>query len=394
LSALTSLEIATGIVVGPAMEEPPPLPEPRGETPMAALERACLPALERGPCFVSFSGGRDSSLVLAAATSAARSHGLALPVPVTNRFALASHTDESAWQELVIAHLGLPEWVRLELTDELDVLGELATRGLRRHGLLWPFNAHFHAPLFEVACGGSLLTGIGGDEALGSSRWARSLALLSGAERPTPRDLPRIAMLCAPRALRRELIARRAPDPFPWLRPAAARALIRAWAADQAREPARLSSRLRELQRRRALQVGRASLDLLAADAGASVEHPLLAPRFLAALAEAGGRRGWIDRDAAMRALFEGVLPPALLSRSSKARFEGAFWGPESRAFASSWRGEAAEEDVVDVPALSREWAAPEPDAHTYLLIQATWLKRQGSDLLDHRPVAGAVGRA
>ena len=151
---------------------------------------------------MSFSGGRDSSLVLAAAANAARREGLALPVPVTNRFASVAHSHESDWQELLVAKLGLTDWVRLELSDELDVVGELATRGLRRHGLLWPFNAHFHAPLLELASGGSLLTGIGGDELLGSSRWAHPLAVLSGSVRPRPRDVARLGLMAAPPRLR------------------------------------------------------------------------------------------------------------------------------------------------------------------------------------------------
>ena len=55
-------------------------------SPRAALEAVVLRALLRPPCLVSFSGGRDSSLVLAIASDVARRHGLPLPVPATNRF--------------------------------------------------------------------------------------------------------------------------------------------------------------------------------------------------------------------------------------------------------------------------------------------------------------------
>ena len=389
MTVLTALELATGILFGDSGEPAAPLPPlPRGQGARAALENACTAALQRGPCLVSFSGGRDSSLVLAAAANAARREGLALPVPVTNRFASVAHSHESDWQELLVAKLGLTDWVRLELSDELDVVGELATRGLRRHGLLWPFNAHFHAPLLELASGGTLLTGIGGDELLGSSRWAHPLAVLSGSVRPRPRDVARLGLIAAPPRLRTVALARRAPEVFPWLRPAAARALGRAWAADQAREPMRLAVRLRRLPQRRALRVGLGSLDLLAADAGAAIAHPLLDPRVLAAVAAAGPRGGWIDRTHAMRALFAGLLPAELLARSSKAHFDGAFWGPGARRFAASWQGEAIESGVVDPSALARLWAGPEPDAHTFLLLQAAWLERHGQAQLDDRPVA------
>jgi hypothetical protein len=126
--------------------------------------------------------------------------------------------------------------------------------------------------------------------------------------------------------------------------------------------------------------MGLASLELLAADAEATIAHPLLDPPFLAALAAAGGSRGWADRTTAVRALFDGVLPSELLSRSSKARFEGAFWGARSRNFARRWTGEVDDPEVVDAQALRQVWSQDEPDAHTYLLMQAAWLERQRAD--------------
>ena len=52
---------------------------------------------------------------------------------------------------------------------ELDAVGPYAQRMLRGHGLVGPFNAHFHLPLIDAARGGSLLTGIGGDELHGGA---------------------------------------------------------------------------------------------------------------------------------------------------------------------------------------------------------------------------------
>src|SRR5215212_1324990 len=82
----TSLEIAAGRMFGEhggaagiaRLDD-------RRLTPLEALEEAVLPALTQPPCLVSFSGGRDSSSVLAAATRAARREGLPAPVPVTLR---------------------------------------------------------------------------------------------------------------------------------------------------------------------------------------------------------------------------------------------------------------------------------------------------------------------
>ena len=395
---LTPLEIATGIVIGDGAD-PGALPAVRpGDTPRAALERACLPALESGRCLVSFSGGRDSSLVLAAATHAARREGLPLPLPVTNRFPRAGHTDEANWQELVVGHLGLDDWMRIDHTDALDIVGPVATQALARHGLLWPFNAHFHVPLLEAAEGGTLLTGIGGDELFGSSRWARAMSVALLRESPRPRDLPRLALLAAPRPLRRAAIVSRSPqDLFPWLTAPARREFARACAADEASEPVGVPARIRKLRGRRWAQVGLRSLELLARDAGANVHHPMLAREFGATVAAAGGRLGFGDRTTALLTLFGDLLPRELLSRASKARFEGAFWACHSRELADVWDGEGIEPSIVDPDALRAAWSAPEPDAHTYLLLQAAWLARRESSKngqLDLSRVAASVHAA
>ncbi|HEU4975495.1 MAG TPA: asparagine synthase-related protein, partial [Baekduia sp.] len=235
---LTPLEVAAGLVLDPR-RRPRPLPRAAGESPRAALEAVIRPALAHGPCLVSFSGGRDSSLVLAVAAAVARREGLPLPVPVTNRFPGAPATDESRWQEQVVGHLRLGDWVRLEHGDELDVVGPVARRVLRRHGLLWPCNAHFHVPIFERAAGGTVLTGVGGDEALSGSERGRALEVLRGRARPVPSDLRRVAYAAAPAALRTAVVAPALDVAFPWLRPRAARRVRRALAREAATQPLR-----------------------------------------------------------------------------------------------------------------------------------------------------------
>src|SRR5206468_12200197 len=107
----------------------------------------------------------------------ARREGLPPPIPATNRFPEFSLTNEDEWQERVVRHVGLEDWVRLDWTDELDLLGPYAEKVLRRHGLAFPSNLHFHDPLMEAARGGSMLTGVGGDEIFGEwlRPWARAL---------------------------------------------------------------------------------------------------------------------------------------------------------------------------------------------------------------------------
>src|SRR3954453_15135855 len=127
MNALSPVELATGIVFG---SRPWRLPAGPGGSPLAALEAAVAPAARSGQCFVSFSGGRDSSAVLAAAAAVARREGLPLPVPVTIRAQNAPLSGESAFQEAVVRHLRLPDWIRIDIDDELDALGPYARRAL------------------------------------------------------------------------------------------------------------------------------------------------------------------------------------------------------------------------------------------------------------------------
>ena len=159
---LDGLELASGLVIGhdsgPALAVTEMGPSPR-----QALEDALEKSLRRPPCVVQFSGGRDSSAVLALASLVARRSDLPLPIPVTLVFPGMAETDEGEWQELVIRHLGLPDWQRLFLTDEMDLVGPFAANLLLEFGPTYPSNGHFIAPVLEVASGGTLLTGVGGD---------------------------------------------------------------------------------------------------------------------------------------------------------------------------------------------------------------------------------------
>ncbi|MDX6400422.1 MAG: hypothetical protein QOF27_1028 [Gaiellaceae bacterium] len=375
--ALDPLEVATGLVIGVAPHLHSAERPRTGEPPLCALERAILPALERAPCVVSFSGGRDSSAVLAVATAVARREGLPLPVPATNRFPAAASTDESEWQERVVSHLGLEDWIVLEHTDELDCIGSVATDVLLRHGLLWPFNAHFHVPLLRLAAGGSLLTGIGGDETLSPSRWARAIDVLHGRVRPEPRDVLRIAFALAPPALRRRALRHRLPLLYPWLRPAARGAFASAWAAQMATEPISWAAHVDWVRRLRYLHVGLASLALLAADDDVQIVHPFVDRDFTSALAGLSPRERFRSREEATRALFGALLPGPILARSTKTVFDEAFWSESSRTFAGHWQGAGVDHQIVDPEALAAEWTSPSPDPRSFLLVQAAWLSEQ-----------------
>jgi asparagine synthetase B (glutamine-hydrolysing) len=368
---MSPLELACGLVLG---VDAPPSARAGDDSPRSALEHAILPGLRRPPCLVSFSGGRDSSLVLAAATHLARRDGLPDPIPVTNRIRGAALADESRWQEALVGHLRLAAWERREHTDDLDTVGPYAQRVLRRHGLLWPFNVHFHLPLLDLAGGGSLLTGIGGDELFGAAERSRLAAVLTGSARPRRADALRAAGVLAPAVLRERVLARRHPVPFPWLRAPAQRAVARALAATEAREPQRVQSRLRFWRGLRSLRIGAASLELLARDADVRLLHPLSDDGVWNAFGRAARPHGFRDRTDGMRRLFGDLLPDDLLTRSDKATFDDAFWTGRAEAFARQWTGNGVPLSVVDPQALQRHWSSPAPRAQSFSLLQAAWL--------------------
>ena len=169
--------------------------------------RCCARRSPKPPCVIAFSGGRDSSALLAVAVDLARREQWPLPIPVTLRFSSAA-TEETAWQEVVLRHLGLDDWIRLQIGEELDLLGPLATRGLRRHGLLYPANAHVVVPMAEHAVGGHLLTGVGGDDVFGNWPWHDLASVIAGRARPSVER-------CAPSPPRRrsDLVAGRDQAP-------------------------------------------------------------------------------------------------------------------------------------------------------------------------------------
>ncbi|HWF72779.1 MAG TPA: asparagine synthase-related protein [Solirubrobacteraceae bacterium] len=371
-TGLTSLELATGMVLGAG--DVTPLPHPPGAGPLEALERAILPALLRPPCLVSFSGGRDSSAVLATAVALARREGLAPPIAATNVFPQAPAADEAQWQERLVRHLGLADWVRVQSTDELDVIGPYAQRLLRRHGLLWPFNAHFLGPLLDSARGGSLLTGMGGDELFGAARALRPRALAAGMARPEARDALRIAFAFAPQALRRRVLARREPVAFPWLRPRGREAATAALAAWSAGEPRGLRDRLAWVMSSRYLEVATASLELTADDAGVLLAHPLLSAPFWAEVGHLAAPAGFRSRTDGVRRVFGEVLPEEICARQTKAHFNEAFWTERSRAFVRAWDGTGVRSEFLDAPALRAHWREERPAANSFTALQALWL--------------------
>lgn len=380
---LTAREIATGVVLDlPDTVEP--LPAPLETDPLAALDQAVRPALLRPPCLVSFSGGLDSSLVLAIAVRVARAEGLPDPVPVTLRFPDAPGSDESAWQDAVIGALGVnATWQILTLTDELDIVGEVAQRALRRYGLLHPTNAHGNLPILELGMGGSLLTGYGGDQ------------MLSGLRSPAPRRrrsrtqraLNRLRRL--PTALYRRLTHTGAPArsafTFEWLQPTLADEARAAWQTTLRSEPERLDQRIGWHLHHRDLVLTQASLAAVGADHNVVVRHPLLDPGFLAALSARHGHRRHARRDDLLAHITGDALPAVVTAPRRKATFADAYRRRPTRDFVQSWDGTGIDNEFVDTEALRRVWSRWPIPAITSTLVQQVWLATRPDSPGDRR---------
>jgi Asparagine synthase len=375
---LTPLDVASGMVLGLGKDIAPLDPCAGEISPLEAMATSMLAALRRQPCLLSFSGGRDSSALLAVACQVAHQEGLPLPIPATIHFSGAPDADELDWQEQLIRELGITDWWRVTVTDELELLGPMATAVLRRHGLRYPPNTHFHQPIVEAARGGSLITGAGGDELLSPHEWARASAVVGRAVSPRPKDTVRLAVAYGPRRLRGFILAHRALDDTPWLRPAAFRQLradAAGWLADQ---PVRFDDHLRQWWwRSRYLHIGQTSLELLARDADVFVLSPFMDPGVLDAVAAARRGMGFESRTVAMRWMFGDLLPERVLSRNTKAGFDDPLDGPATREFVAHWSGGGIDGELVDLEALRGQWRAGRADIRSLCLLQSAWLAAQ-----------------
>ncbi|MEQ4302188.1 asparagine synthase-related protein [Plantactinospora sp. B6F1] len=378
-SRLTRREIASGVVLGhlpgQSMQRAGPArwslgwapPETaadpgRAVTPLGALERAVLPALRRPPCLVGFSGGPDSSLVLAVALRVARREGLPHPVPVTWRFSGVSPAGESRWQDRIVQALGIGDWQLLQADDDLDLVGPTAGRLLRRHGLRHPVNLHLHLPIVELAAGGAMLTGAGGDQVFGGWRTAGS-------------GQPWVRLRRAAGQLRTALRGHRSSrDMFPWLRPEVSAEIYRAFRAERRGEPRRLDRRIAWHVRRRDLGLTCASLAALGTTHGVTVVNPLLDPDFLGTLTGPAGRRGCPPRDQLVAEIAAGMLPEVVTAPRPRARFLDAFLRGPTRRFVQRWDGSGVDEELVDVAALRRLWSRWPIPGGTAGLVQEVWL--------------------
>jgi asparagine synthase (glutamine-hydrolysing) len=318
---------------------------------------------------------------LALAAQLAREHGLAIPVPITMRYPGEPETYESEWQAAVIDHIGITEWICLDVAKgDGDLLSPDAQESLQRHGTIWPATGHTNAALYSAVAGGHLLTGEGGDELFSPHGGAAVRHVSSSLRRgsaPRLRALPIAAAHLAPEPPARLSRAARAllrRRHVPWLRPVTRARWAAAIADDGRAFRGRYAESLVWRTRRRASVLGLHNLKLLAREYDVELVDPFDDPAFVAAIGRESGRWGPLSRTQAMERLFGDVLPRATLARQSKASFNGVLFGAASRAFAD--RGVVADAELPHVykRRVLEEWSKPTPSGLSALLLQASWL--------------------
>ncbi|PZS35500.1 MAG: hypothetical protein DLM61_01765 [Pseudonocardiales bacterium] len=367
------LEIAGGWLNG--YESVPLPPNPR-VSPREALDRIVSGYLARPPCLLAFSGGRDSSALLAVAVSVARREGLPLPIPITLHYPGAEGTDESSWQKLVLDHLRITDRVVLTVHEEHDPIGPVATPVLRRHGTLYPPNFAPTWRMMDLARGGVLLTGESGDEVFGIKRITPLTKVLRAHGHADPRLYPIALRALGPARLRRRAAFR---DRYrrTWLREPVEAVLAARDVDDAAAYSLHAGRNAWQFTARRCVRRCYETMRTLGREIDVEYVQTFGEPDFVAALTYTAGFWGWTGRTATMRWLFGDLLPREVLERMTKAFFTHAVFTEHTRSFARGWDGSGVDTDLVDPEALRENWLSEIPHAPTMSLLQQAWLHTQ-----------------
>ncbi|MBO9531429.1 MAG: asparagine synthase [Solirubrobacteraceae bacterium] len=329
-----------------------------------------------GPVVVAFSGGIDSSVILALAVHVAREHGYALPHPVALTVPGSDDADERDWRELVLAHLGLGPAEEIDARPHLELVGEQALRILEAVGPVIPPNAHALLPILDQAHGATVITGSGGDELLDGAPRRFTSARRSGF-RPTRAGLPGLLWADAPhRLLRRHLRAHSPWHEADWLRAPARAELIDRQTEDDVSVPRGWAESTAALWRTRQFHALRLATEVAGEVAGVPVLVPFERAEVFAAFAAHYGERFPGTRARMVNELAGDLLPDELIGRTSKALLGDAFFGPRTRAFAEQWDDAAGvNAGLVDLEAVRASWLEPGGDYRTSLLLQQAWLE-------------------
>lgn len=372
LDRLTPAEIASGWVFGYGAS--PPDVAVRRSSVLETLERVILAASSDRPWYVLFSGGRDSSVILAAALRAARRSQLPDPIPVIVRYPFAAGTEETEWQDRVLVHLDLSNAMIISCTDESDLLAPTAVASLMDTGAVFPPAAHCMTHVYERLRGGVIFTGECGDEVFGNQRVTPLRNIF--AERGIA-GAPHVRRIWG--SIQPAWVAQRegfasTDDWLGWLSPATRRDFVRACVRERQALPFHWSQSMKLLESRRAIAVAARTRQHLAARHGCNIIDPFWTRPVIEAVAQFCGRWGLRSRSATLEALFSDILPIDVLRRPTKAYFNHAYFSSYSRGFVADWDGTGLEDYDIDQEALRVEWNKDLPSGASYLLLQTAYL--------------------
>jgi asparagine synthase (glutamine-hydrolysing) len=312
-------------------------------------------------------------------------------LPVTRIFPGVAQSNESEWQELVIRHLKLGDWIREKIVDEMDVVGPLAQARLRAHGVLWSPLLHGDEFFLRHAGGGSVLDGEGGDDVCDPRphRVAPLARMIRHRRPPNRRRLRLAASVLAPGLVRGIRAASRGlPAPQPWLREAARELLQERWGRHVAQEPLDARRSIMLVLARHAVSDLQQNRRFFAGQRDTNFVSPLLEPSVVEAIANVAGYLGFRDRSAGLGAFCGDLLPPQLLERRTKAEFNATFFNVHTREFAEKWTGAGVDPTLVDAQVLREVWQGSEGNALSACLLQSAWLAAERRRV-DWTPVLG-----
>lgn len=381
---LTDYETAVGHVFGLEPSVPTAIPTP--QAPLDILGDVLEPHLASGTCLIWQTGDDGGALGLVAAVRRARREALPDPIPLTLVTQPGGRDDDHV--RAVVHALDLREWVRVDATEGLDLLGPDARAALLRHGVRYPSIGHVVAPAARAASGGTVVDCHGLREIWDFWRGAPARWLLAGVRRDR-RAVAAAALALAPKSVRRRALAAHARAFVPdHVRQPVREWLYASFVEERVSMPLSASGAVQQLHQRRCLWETARTFSSLGADHGAKVVHFFMEPGVVGALANAAGRLGW----PAPAALVAELAPELPARRTPPPRTpREPFWaGPESTNFIERWDGTGLDEALVYPERVHDAWRRQ--DARASLLLHAAWLA--STDAARERASVAAVTAA
>lgn len=345
---------------------------PTERTLFEQLQQMIADSLDDRPVMVEFSGGCDSSLVLSAATRACRSVGHADPVPIIYSFGGSDDSDDEACQRVMLDYLGLRERQHIRL-DDSDLVSPAALEFVKEHGVIWPSTLAVRDQLWAQLPGGLLLSGEGGDEVLGPRRISSLVLAARSARFRTWRGeyFASAATSVMPRVIRKTRAARDYIDAgaADWLEPGLRRRLLDRLAEMDVSEQLNPRHFPTTYLSRPWLRDGHHNFGEVARLRGLTWVAPLAEPTFIDAVANQIPWHRHTHRHHLLQWYFADALPDQIRRRTTKATFNGAYFGAHTRAFAAEWDGSNSPAGVLPA-ALRANWRSALPHGGTGMLLQ------------------------